>query len=888
MNKNTEFNQALKISRDKSNNGDKTMSCEEDTSQVTKKRKSMLLDTPRYVFMNTRDVKDLVRSRLYLVYSKYTDKMAVGIKDFITCIGGRTTQHHCFAFIFCYMRQLLQHVKSEKLREYLDFMVTTSLDFCTNKIVKKIYNTKRINKRFHSTSLTENTKKQVHKRRHDKKSRVNTDKHQNEATERRKKFKEERALYFDIIESKSFKEDFCSECIDEIIKQMDRISEYKYFCEFQLTSQAGHMDFSLSSLERDYKRYFELKCSNLEDVPDRLNVDSLTSNNDPAEVILDSSSTNCNDNNDGHHRIEQLQNEHSSGIEIGTIMKEYNTSRTEETNNIINFDHNGIFIVGIGFLNYGRQELNEMAKDNHWLEVNDVMVAFNLIGRQKHNVHCHNDVIIFDKSDDEKGECLNLLDVEKNIFAACICEKINKGRKCRAKDNEDLFHFMFVVLYREKKQVVILESCSPNEKVSSKFKKFLRLLIGKLGWGENKNISLKDNNENVATRNNRWSNWFYHHEKVIVEDPNKEPICGPVVVAGVHFTHDLHDDWSTFGSKYNRHNVRKMFTQDIFPVELVKFFLRLKKEEAPDVTEEDFNITMKRSIDCLTNFDCLNDDDVDALRRIREKTTKVSKEDSINLLIYNENDSVVSDDDSQVCEQNIEDELSEGRKKNDGPDDKPNKSTEESGGDICCICQEIVPDNKHAILQQKKDQTFVNACPHVYHLSCSTKLNASKIENGGRKECCCCKQPFTHIKIVDKNSSRVSIFEDFEKSTCRKCRGDFKNDSDICRLIVKNCTQSENVNCCDAKYHFHCISKIKEETRTKESLKCMECKKDFGLVSKLNPNTNNMRVTEIFRNEWKDIENFSKVNRGEGQIIIYIKNNCLRIKGLNLSIQSSA
>ena len=94
----------------------------------------------------------------------------------------------CFAFIFCYMRQLLQHVKSEKLREYLDFMVTTSLDFCTNKIVKKIYNTKRINKRFHSTSLTENTKKQVHKRRHDKKSRVNTDKHQNEATERRKKF----------------------------------------------------------------------------------------------------------------------------------------------------------------------------------------------------------------------------------------------------------------------------------------------------------------------------------------------------------------------------------------------------------------------------------------------------------------------------------------------------------------------------------------------------------------------------------------------------------------------------------------------------------------------------------------------------------------------------
>ena len=70
--------------------------------------------------------------------------------------------------------------------------------------------------------------------------------------------------------------------------------------------------------------------------------------------------------------------------------------------------------------------------------------------------------------------------------------------KVSTNDIEDLFHFMFVVLYREKKKVVILESCSPNEKVSSKFKKFLRLLIGKLGWGENKNISLKNISNTVA------------------------------------------------------------------------------------------------------------------------------------------------------------------------------------------------------------------------------------------------------------------------------------------------------------------------------------------------------------------------------------------------------
>ena len=299
--------------------------------------------------------------------------------------------------------------------------------------------------------MTENTEKEILKRRHDKKSRVNTDKHLNEATKRRKKFKQERALYFDIIESKSFEEDFCSEDIDCVIKRMDRISEYKYFCEFELTSQAGHMDFLLSSLERDYKRYFELKCSNLEDVPDRLKVDSLTSNNDPAEVILDSSSTNCNDNNDGHHRIEQLQNEHSSAIEIGTIMNEYNTSRTDETNNIINFDHNGIFLDEIGFLNYGRQELNEMAKDNHWFEVNDVMVAFNLIGQQKHNVHCHNDVIIFDKSDDEKGEGLNLQNVEKNILQRVSVRKSIKEENVPGKILK--IYFILCTLFSTEKQI---------------------------------------------------------------------------------------------------------------------------------------------------------------------------------------------------------------------------------------------------------------------------------------------------------------------------------------------------------------------------------------------------------------------------------------------------
>ena len=60
-------------------------------------------------------------------------------------------------------------------------------------------------------------------------------------------------------------------------------------------------------------------------------------------------------------------------------------------------------------------------------------------------------------------------------------------------------------------------------------------------------------------------------------------------------------------------------TYENFPVELFKFFAYFKKEEVPDITEEQFHAIKKRSLDSLTNFDCLNGDDVDAIRQFREK-----------------------------------------------------------------------------------------------------------------------------------------------------------------------------------------------------------------------------------------------------------------------------
>ena len=64
-----------------------------------------------------------------------------------------------------------------------------------------------------------------------------------------------------------------------------------------------------------------------------------------------------------------------------------------------------------------------MAKPNHWLDQNDVMVLFNFIWRRKVKVHCHNHIIQLEK---EELKELKLTHVTKDIFSACICERINR------------------------------------------------------------------------------------------------------------------------------------------------------------------------------------------------------------------------------------------------------------------------------------------------------------------------------------------------------------------------------------------------------------------------------------------------------------------------------
>ena len=66
-----------------------------------------------------------------------------------------------------------------------------------------------------------------------------------------------------------------------------------------------------------------------------------------------------------------------------------------------------------------------MAKHNHWLEQNDVIVPFNLIGRRKENVHCHYHVIELEEKEIEK---LELSHVTNFFSSVCIYERIDKKK----------------------------------------------------------------------------------------------------------------------------------------------------------------------------------------------------------------------------------------------------------------------------------------------------------------------------------------------------------------------------------------------------------------------------------------------------------------------------
>ena len=116
-----------------------SMSCKKENSDLSKKRKYKKIITPQYVLINTKDVVGKVRKLMLSVGKKDRSKNIIQIKNYIDILQGRTSQHHCFAYIFCSARELLKYFELEKLCMVLNLMVSIRHDFYTNNLIKREY-----------------------------------------------------------------------------------------------------------------------------------------------------------------------------------------------------------------------------------------------------------------------------------------------------------------------------------------------------------------------------------------------------------------------------------------------------------------------------------------------------------------------------------------------------------------------------------------------------------------------------------------------------------------------------------------------------------------------------------------------------------------------------
>ena len=114
-----------------------------------------------------------------------------------------------------------------------------------------------------------------------------------------------------------------------------------------------------------------------------------------------------------------------------------------------------------------------MAKQNHWLDQNDFMVPFNLFGRRKVKVHCHNHVIQLEKEESEK---LKLTHVTKDILQRVYVKESIKGTIKESKIAKDYF-ILHTLLFTEKAmRLLFLSHAAKTRKYQTSLKTAYGLL----------------------------------------------------------------------------------------------------------------------------------------------------------------------------------------------------------------------------------------------------------------------------------------------------------------------------------------------------------------------------------------------------------------------------
>ena len=173
--------------------------------------------------------------------------------------------------------------------------------------------------------------------------------------------------------------------------------------------------------------------------------------------------------------------------------------------------------------------------------------------------------------DGEYGAVPDLLFTE--IYCRLLYDDLN---------GSNLGHWLFVAVYRDARNIVIVEGTERKTDIRQRYEKHLDDMLRHIGWrddDEERNykynqVSMSNRQEKRKIDNLSNDSWMISH--VLIPSKDSEFLCGPVSLAALEYCCEHDHDWSSFRRSMN--------------LEKLKESVKLDENEANELFQETFDI----------------------------------------------------------------------------------------------------------------------------------------------------------------------------------------------------------------------------------------------------------------------------------------------------------
>ena len=229
--------------------------------------------------------------------------------------------------------------------------------------------------------------------------------------------------------------------------------------------------------------------------------------------------------------------------------------------------------------------------------------------------------------DGEYGAVPDLLFTE--IYCRLLYDDLN---------GSNLGHWLFVAVYRNARNIVIVEGTERKTDIRQRYEKHLDDILRHIGWrddDEERNykynqVSMSNRQEKRKIDNLSNDSWMISH--VLIPSKDSEFLCGPVSLAALENCCEHDHDWSSFRRSFNwnmlKENLIKSFKKKLFRY----LTLLLEKAYANEYEEFDENEDTEEKwnylLHCKISFVHEQRN-----RERRERTTRNRSSEETNIIV---------------------------------------------------------------------------------------------------------------------------------------------------------------------------------------------------------------------------------------------------------------